>query len=207
MKVGHLLPVTIVKALPGHESYLTQIAGAGMLALFPRKFAGREYKVGDSTLAAVYWISGSRVLLSQKSPHFIRRIVELVLTDLISGQKVIIKKAAMLTGARFAKVAIESQNGFDALKECLPCPKETKAYTDDTIILVRYSPNPKEYVANALAPAPAANIKAVRYYRDKKAEVIVEKDRVGSFLGKGGMNAATAAKLTGIQITIIPSGK
>jgi hypothetical protein len=61
VKVGHLVPVTIVKALPNYDSYLTLIAGTELLALLPKKYANRIFRVGDTTLAAIFQMVANRV--------------------------------------------------------------------------------------------------------------------------------------------------
>lgn len=203
VKVGHLVPVTIVKALPNYDSYLTLIAGTELLAILPKKYANRIFRVGDTTLTAILKMEGSRITLSQKSPQYIRRLMELVFSPLLKEGKIQVKRAAMVSGSRFAKVAIESLNGLDPVKQCLPYLKAAKQYTDDTVTLVRYSGDIKEYIVNALSPAPSEMVRKVIYFRSsREADVYVDPAYVGLFLGKGGANVASAAKLTGVAINI-----
>jgi transcription antitermination factor NusA-like protein len=203
VKVGHLVPVTIVKALPNYESYLTLIAGTELLALLPKKYANRTFRVGDTTLAAIFQMEGNRITLSQKSPQYIRKLMELIFAPLLREGKIQVKRASMVSGSRFAKVAIEGLNGLDPVKQCLPYLKAAKQYTEDTITLVRYSSDIKEYVVNALSPAPSGMVRKVIHFKSsKEADVYVDPTYVGLFLGKGGANAASAAKLTGVAINI-----
>ena len=203
VKVGHLVPVTIIKALPDYDSYLTMITGTELMGLLPRKYANRVFKVGDNTLAAIFQMEGIRITLSQRSPQYIRKLMELVFAPLLQEGKIQVKRAAMVSGNKFAKAAVKSLNGGDPVKQCLPYLKAAKQYTDDTITLVRYSEDIREYIANALCPAPADSIRKVIYYQSlEEADVYVDPAVVGKFLGKGGANAATAAKLTGVTINI-----
>ena len=203
VKVGHLVPVTIIKALPDYDSYLTMITGTELMGLLPRKYANRVFKVGDNTLAAIFQMEGIRITLSQRSPQYIRKLMELVFAPLLQEGKIQVKRAAMVSGNKFAKAAVKSLNGGDPVKQCLPYLKAAKQYTDDTITLVRYSEDIREYIANALCPAPADRIRKVIYYQSlEEADVYVDPTVVGKFLGKGGANAATAAKLTGVTINI-----
>jgi len=203
VKVGHLVPVTIVKALPNYESYLTLIAGTELLALLPKKYANRIFRIGDATLAAIFQIERNRIILSQKSPQYIRKLMELIFAPLLSEGKIKVKRASMVSKCKFAKVAIESLNGLDPVKQCLPYLKAAKQYTDDTITLIRYSGNIKEYVVNALSPAPPEMVKKVIHFKSsREADVYVDSAYVGLFLGKGGANVASAAKLTGVVINI-----
>jgi transcription antitermination factor NusA-like protein len=203
VKVGHLVPVTIVKALPNYDSYLTLIAGTELLALLPKKYSNRILKIGDTTLAAIFQMEGNRITLSQKSPQYIRKLMELIFAPLLREGKIQVKRAAMVSGCKFAKVAIETLNGSDPVKQCLPYLKAAKQYTDDTITLVRYSGDIKEYIVNALSPAPPEMVRKVIHFRSsKEADVYVDSAYVGLFLGKGGANVASAAKLTGVAINI-----
>ena len=109
----------------------------------------------------------------------------------------------MVARCKFAKVAIESLNGLDPVKQCLPYLKAAKQYTDDTITLVRYSDDIKEYIVNALSPAPSEMVRKVIHFKSsREADVYVDSAYVGLFLGKGGANVASAAKLTGVAINI-----
>jgi len=203
VKVGHLVPVTIVKALPNYDSYLTLIAGTELLALLPKKYANRIFRIGDTTLAAIFQIERNRITLSQKSPQYIRKLMELILAPLLREGKIQVKRAAMVAKCKFAKVAIESLNDTDPVKQCLPYLKAAKQYTDDTITLVRYSNDIKEYIVNALSPAPPEMVgKVIHFKSSGEADVYVDSAYVGLFLGKGGANVASAAKLTGVAINI-----
>jgi len=203
VKVGYLVPVTIVKALPNYDSYLTLIAGTELLALLPKKYSNRIFKIGDATLAAIFQMEGNRITLSQKSPQYIRKLMELIFAPLLREGKIQVKRSAMVSGCKFAKVAIETLNGSDPVKQCLPYLKAAKQYTDDTITLVKYSGDIKEYIVNALLPAPPEMVRKVIHFRSsKEADVYVDSAYVGLFLGKGGANVASAAKLTGVAINI-----
>jgi N utilization substance protein A len=203
VKVGHLVPVTIVKALPNYDSYLTLIAGTELLAILPKKYANRIFRIGDNTLASIFQIQGSRITLSQKSPQYFRKLMELLLSPLLKEGKIQVKRAAMVSGSKFAKVAIESLNDTDPVKQCLPYLKSVKQYTDDTITLIRYSKDIKEYIVNALSPAPPEMVRKVIHFKSsREADVYVDPGYVGLFLGKGGANVASASKLTGVSINI-----
>ena len=203
VKVCHLVPVTVVKALPNYDSYLTLIAGTELLALLPKKYSNRIFKIGDTTLAAIFQMEKNRITLSQKSPQYIRKLMELLFAPLLREGKIKVKRAAMVARCKFAKVAIESLNGLDPVKQCLPYLKAAKQYTDDTITLVRYSDDIKEYIVNALSPAPSEMVRKVIHFKSsREADVYVDSAYVGLFLGKGGANVASAAKLTGVAINI-----
>jgi len=103
---------------------------------------------------------------------------------------------------RFAKVSLESTDGGDPVGECLPYLKECREFTDYTVTLIPYSPDIREYVKNALAPAPASLVRRVIYFENlHEADVYVD-GSAGIFFGRGGVNVAAAAKLTKVRINI-----
>ena len=163
LKVGYLVPGVVVKSMPEHDSHLILISGTELLAFLPKKYANRPYKVGQNLLACVFMLENSRIILSQHCHHYYKRIAERVFSVLIEEEKIRIRRAASVSGAGFAKMAVEGLDGIDPVKECLPYLPAIKAYTDDTITLVSYSRDIKEYIKNALAPAPKDRIRKVIY--------------------------------------------
>lgn len=203
IKVGYLVPITVVKALPDYRSYLTLIMGTELMAILPKDRANKIYRVGDSTLASIFAIHEGRIFLSQKSAQYFRKLLELLLSPLLQAGKVEVKKAAV--SSNFAKVAIAGLNGDDPVGYALPYLKDLKQYTPDTVTLVKFSENLKEYVVNALVPAPRERVKKVIHFQTlREVLVTVEPSFVGKFLGKGGMNVVTASKLVGTAIKIEP---
>lgn len=205
VKVGYLVPISIIKALPDYDSMLTLIVGTELMALLPKKFANRTYRVGDSALASVYSISGVRITLSQKSPQYFRKLTELLLSPLLQQGRIEVKRAATIRGAKFVKVAVRSLNSENPVKISLPYIRDAKKYTDDTITLVEYSQDLREYIVNSLSPAPPEGVRKVILFQEiREALVRVEPRYLGLFLGRGGLNAALSSKLTGLRIKIEP---
>ena len=203
LKVGYLVPGVVVKSMPDHDSHLILISGTELLAFLPKKYANRSYKVGQNLVACVFMLENHKIILSQRSHHYYIRLAERIFSTPIDGEKIRIKRAVSVTGAGFAKMAIEGLNGTDPVRECLPYLPAMKTYTDDTITLVRYSRDMKEYVRNALAPAPADKIRKVIFSHTLREAVVgVDPAYYGLFVGKGGANVATAAKLLDITILI-----
>lgn len=203
IKIGRLIQCTVVRFLPEPDSYLAVINGTESLAYLPRKYASRQYREGSGIVAAVFLFDDGKTILSQRSPQYFRRIAEEILTPVIRDGRIRVRKAASVMNGPFAKVAIEGISGADPLNTCLPYLEKAKMYTDDTITIVRYSENIKEYIVNALVPAPADKVLQVLYsHALREAIVRVETPYCGYFVGKGGANVATAAKLINVKIAI-----
>ena len=206
LNIGYLVPFTILKGLPDYEAYLVVLINKGIMAQLPRKYAMHDYKIGETGWASVFNIRGATVILSQKSTQYVRKVMEHILTPLLLDSRIKVKRVAKMAGGSFYKVAVESltdmSNG-DLLDEIRPYLEETKDYIAEKVIIVKYSNDAQEYIANSLVPAPVKEIKHIRILKNiKRASVIVPEEYVGYFLGPKAMNVLTAAKLTGYKIEI-----
>jgi len=189
IKVGHLVPIVIIEDLKDQDSFLTSILGKGMKAILPKKYAIRDYKVGEYSSASIYSIDKGGVLLSQKFALYYRKIVEHLLYPLIQSGRIKVKRVATITGAKFVKVSVEGIAGEDPVKISIPYIKRYNKCGDYTITLVKYTSDLKQYVINSLAPAPKEGVKEVIYLKPlRKVLVIVDPKYLGLFLGKGGLN-------------------
>lgn len=203
IKVGRLVQCIVVKDMPRQEMYLVLIKETDMLGYIPKKSSNARYVEGDETIAAVFMISGGKIFLSQRSPQFFRRIAEEMLNPAIRQGKIKVRRAACIANSAFAKIAIEGIGSVDPLTVCLPYIEKVKNYTPDTMTIVRYSSDIKEYIVNALVPAPPDKVVQVLYSQSlREAIVRVDPQYCGFFVGKGGSNVATAAKLLDMKIVI-----
>jgi len=213
LNIGYLVPFVVVKAMPDYDSFLTTLIDKGVFALLPRRYAFKDYRVGEAGWASVFGIKGARIILSQKSPQYVRKILEYLLSPLIKEEIIKFKRVARLADANFHKVAVavnnpEKYSQRDVVKMCRPCFEDLKNYVSEKVIIVKYSEDTEEYIINALSPAPPERIdKVILNKGAHEAEVFVEDKYVGYFLGPKGQNVSTASKLTGFKITIIYPGK
>lgn len=71
----------------------------------------------------------------------------------------------------------------------------------EKIDVIRWSPDPATYIANALSPA---RVDAVRLIdtEERQAHVLVAEDQLSLAIGKEGQNVRLAARLTGWKIDI-----
>ena len=203
LKIGHVVPFSVIKALPDYDAYLVIIAGSQVLAVLPKKYAFMPYRVGDAAFAAVFMIQQPRVVLTQKNHQFFKKILEGIISPLLVEGRIKIKRVAVVSEARFVKAVVQSICDEDPVALCLPLLKEMKNYTNYTVTLIRHADKPETMVANALAPAPADKILRVIHWNDN-ADVYVAGEYIGYFLGKHGSNVACASKLLGIPIKVIP---
>ncbi|NET30620.1 MAG: transcription termination factor NusA [Cyanothece sp. SIO1E1] len=76
----------------------------------------------------------------------------------------------------------------------------------EKIDVIRWSPDPSTYIANALSPARVDEVRLVNS-EERQAHVLVPEDQLSLAIGKEGQNVRLAARLTGWKIDIKDSAK
>jgi len=76
----------------------------------------------------------------------------------------------------------------------------------EKIDVIRWSPDPATYIANALSPARVDEVRLV-HPDERQTHVLVPEDQLSLAIGKEGQNVRLAARLTGWKIDIKDSGK
>jgi N utilization substance protein A len=117
---------------------------------------------------------------------------------------VVVKGVSREAGSR-TKIAVWSRDeDVDAVGACIGSrgmriQEIVKEIRGEKIDIIRYSEDPVEYVAAALAPA---TVKSVELVEDRVCRVTVSPDQLSLAIGKEGQNARLAARLTGMKIDI-----
>ena len=150
---------------------------------------------------------GPKILVSRTVPDFIIGLMKLEIPEIENGV-VEVKAIAREPGIR-TKVAVSSINPqVDPVGACIgeggnriaAILKEIKG---EKLDILRWSEDPKQFIANALAPASVIEVEVLDAER-KVARVLVPPTQLSLAIGKGGQNARLAAKLTGWKIDIKP---
>lgn len=76
----------------------------------------------------------------------------------------------------------------------------------EKIDVIRWSPDPATYIANALSPARVEQVRLMNP-DERQAHVLVAEDQLSLAIGKEGQNVRLAARLTGWKIDIKDSAK
>jgi N utilization substance protein A len=76
----------------------------------------------------------------------------------------------------------------------------------EKIDVIRWSPDPSTYIANALSPARVDEVRLVNP-EERRAHVLVAEDQLSLAIGKEGQNVRLAARLTGWKIDIKDNAK
>ncbi|MBR6426602.1 MAG: transcription termination/antitermination protein NusA [Clostridia bacterium] len=157
--------------------------------------------------------AGPLVTLSRIHPDFIRRLFELEIPE-ISDETVEIKSIAREPGSR-TKVAVWSNDpDVDAVGACIGKNSARinnilRELSGEKIDLVRYSDDPLQYIASALAPAKCREVFMIDSENEGGKEMwkgtaraIVRDEQLSLAIGAQGQNVRLAAKLTGYRIDI-----
>lgn len=152
--------------------------------------------------------NGPRANISRTHPGLVRRLFENEVPEVFDGT-VEIKSVSREAGSR-SKIAVSSADeNVDPVGSCIG-PKGARVgkivdlLGGEKIDIVRYSENPCEYVAAALAPADVISVDVVGSEEERTCRVIVPADQLSLAIGNKGQNARLAAKLTGWKIDINP---
>jgi N utilization substance protein A len=144
------------------------------------------------------------VILSRRDSELIRTLFELEVPEIADGL-VEIRAVAREPGYR-SKIAVESHaQGVDPVGACVG-PRGSRVrmvvseLRGEKIDIVPWNTDPARFVAKALSPA---RVREVFVDDDtKEATVVVPDDQLALAIGKEGLNARLAARLSGWRIDI-----
>jgi N utilization substance protein A len=147
---------------------------------------------------------GPRLIVSRTHKNLILRLFEMEVPEIYNGT-VEIKSIAREPGLR-TKVAVAArQEGIDPVGSCvgmrgIRIQNIVNELNSEKIDVVQWSPDPKEFIANALSPAQVVE---VHLNEDEHTALVIVPDKQLSLaIGKEGQNVRLAAKLTGWRIDI-----
>src|SRR5512132_653965 len=179
-------------------------------ALLPRseQVDGERYEQGSRIKAVITEVrsgtKGPQVILSRRDPELIKTLFEIEVPEIADGL-VEIRGVAREPGYR-SKIAVESHaQGVDPVGACVG-PRGSRVrmvvseLRGEKIDIIPWNPEPARFVAKALSPARVREV----YLDDdgKEATVVTPDDQLALAIGKEGMNARLAARLTGWKIDI-----
>jgi transcription termination/antitermination protein NusA len=179
-------------------------------ALLPRseQVDGERYEQGSRIKAVITEVrsgtKGPQVIVSRRDPELIKTLFELEVPEIADGL-VEIRGVAREPGYR-SKIAVESHaQGVDPVGACVG-PRGSRVrmvvseLRGEKIDIIPWNPEPARFVAKALSPARVREV----YLDDdgKEATVVTPDDQLALAIGKEGMNARLAARLTGWKIDI-----
>ncbi len=168
-----------------------------------------KFRQGDRIRAYILDVQksmrGPQVILSRVSNEFLKALFAIEVPE-IYERVIEIKAIAREPGER-AKIAVySSDERIDPVGACVGI-KGVRVQTivrelnNERIDIVPYAANSEMFVTRALAPAKVMYIDV--FELEQKMTVAVEDEKLSLAIGKNGMNARLASKLTGWKVNIM----
>ncbi len=206
-RVGEVV-TGIVQQTGDRRNILVDLGKVEALLPGPEQVDGERYEQGSRIKAVIRDVrsgtKGPQVILSRRDPELIKTLFELEVPEIADGL-VEIRGVAREPGYR-SKIAVESHaQGVDPVGACVG-PRGSRVrmvvseLRGEKIDIIPWNNEPARFVAKALSPARVREV----YLDDegREATVVVPDDQLALAIGKEGMNARLAARLTGWKIDI-----
>ena len=173
---------------------------------------GEEYTSDDHIKVYVLEVNrtgkemlrGPQVRVSRIHPGLVKRLFEMEVPEIASGV-VQIKSMAREAGSRTKMAVYSTDMVIDPVGACVGprgnrVDKVVTELKNEKIDIIKWSPDPAEFIANALNPAHVLSVFVAE--NEKACRVVVPDNQLSLAIGKEGQNARLAAKLTGWRIDI-----
>ncbi len=167
-----------------------------------------EYQIGERLRAYILSVdnppAGPQITLSRSRPELVRRLFELEVSEIADGT-VEIKGIAREAGFRSKLAVFSHDEKVDPVGACvgmrgIRVKNIVRELSGEKIDIVRWHPDIRTFVANALAPAKLRRLEIDE--ERQSVDVVVDSDQLSLAIGKKGQNARLTAKLTGWKIDI-----
>ncbi len=182
-------------------------------AIMPQReqIPGEYYKVGNRIRVFVLNVKETtrlpQVIVSHAHAEIVRELFELEVPEIEDGI-VEIKSIAREAGYRTKLAVWSNDEEVDSVGACIG-PRGTRIQTivgelkNEKIDIVRWSPDPVEYIVNAIAPARVVSVDIMADDEEAhEAMVVVPDDQLSLAIGRDGQNVRLAHKLTHWKIDI-----
>ena len=148
---------------------------------------------------------GPQLVLSRVVPEFLTKLFELEVPEIEEGL-LEIKAAARDPGSR-AKIAVKSNDSrIDPIGTCVGMRGSrvqavTSELAGERVDIILWSPDPAQFVINALAPAEVSSI--VVDEDRHSMDIVVDEENLAQAIGRTGQNVRLASELTGWELNIM----
>jgi len=206
-KEGEIVVGTVQRVEP-RQSIIELTKGTEAVLPFSETVRNEHLRSGQRVKVIILEVQkaqkGPQVVVSRSHRSLLRRLFEMEVPEIANGT-VEIKSIAREGGHR-SKVAVYARNSsIDPIGACVGLRGSriqniVNELTGERIDVIKYDPDPANFVSNALSPAQVLD---VTIDADERLATVVVPDRMLSLaIGKEGQNARLAAKLTGWRIDI-----
>ena len=202
-----IITATVSKVDPINGNVVLETGNGRAVLLRSEQIPGEMMEPGDRVKVFVMEVNkeahGPLVTLSRTHAGLVRRLFELEVPEITDGV-VIVKGVSREAGVR-SKVAVFSRDAdVDPVGACIGNRGMRIAGIVDELCgekidIIPYSEQPEEFIAAALAPA---RVISVELTAERACRVLVDPDQLSLAIGREGLNARLAARLTGYKIDI-----
>ena len=206
-KEGELLIGTV--ALEDTDNYFIDLGRSN--GILPKKeiIPGEKIEMGSTIKVYVTKIdnSGRNLVIKLSRTHygFVRRLFELEIPEFTDGS-ILMHAVAREAGVR-SKVAVYSENDrIDPIGSCIGekgsrIANIIKELKGEKVDLIKYDKDPKVFIENALSPAKNLTV-LITDSKKNEAIVVADSDNFSLAIGKHGINAKLASRLTKYKLDI-----
>lgn len=166
-------------------------------------------RIGDRVRAFLLKVDrnnrGPQLILSRTVPEFLIKLFELEVPEIEEGL-LEIKAAARDPGSR-AKIAVKSNDPrIDPIGTCVGMRGSrvqavTAELAGERVDIILWSPDPAQFVINALAPAEVSKITVDE--ESHSMDVVVDEENLAQAIGRNGQNVRLASELTQWELNIM----
>src|SRR3982751_549855 len=206
-RVGEVV-TGIVQQTGDRRNILVDLGKVEALLPGPEQVDGERYEQGSRIKAVIREVrtgtKGPQVILSRRDPELIKTLFELEVPEIADGL-VTIEGAAREPGYR-SKIAVQSHTqGVDPVGACVG-PRGSRVrmvvseLRGEKIDIIPWNNEPARFLAKALSPARVREVLVDDEHQ--QATVVVPDDQLALAIGKEGLNARLAARLTGWKVDI-----
>lgn len=169
-----------------------------------------EYQVGERIRCYVKAVEqgphGPEIILSRADPRFVIKLFQLEVSEIGDGT-IEVKGIAREPGFRTKLAVWTRDEKVDPVGACVGLRGQrvkniVRELNNEKVDIIRWDPNIKHFIANALAPAKLKNFEVDE--ANKRVKIITSEDQLSLAIGKRGQNARLTSKLTGWQVDIEP---
>ena len=147
---------------------------------------------------------GPEIILSRADPNFVIKLFKVEVSEIGDGT-IEIKGIAREPGFRTKLAVWTRDEKVDPVGACVGLRGQrvkniVRELNNEKVDIIKWSPNVKDFITNALAPAKLKTFEIDEARR--RARILASEDQLSLAIGKRGQNVRLASQLTGWRVDI-----
>jgi len=211
MRINEIVTGTVQQIL--HGDIYVNLGRAESILPLKNQIKRERYYQGNTIRALIVDvrqdIKDPQIVLSRSDPKFLASLLEIEVPEIYDGI-VEIKGVVRKAGERSKVSVTSSDSRIDAVGACVGIKGSriqgiVKELNNERIDIIEYNDDISVYLARALSPAKVQRVDIDRV--NGKLTAVVEDEQLSLAIGKNGLNAELASKLTGLSVDIISNAE